>query len=527
MSSRMFFGIAALGAFAFSGANAEIVETSHVEDIASLIDDETWFLVDLDNCLFEGAQAFGHADWFYDQIEQYKQKGLTREQAVQIVHPGWVEAQKICRVKPLEESFVLLLLKLQARGVVVVGLTNRHPSVAEATFRQVASLGVDFSKTAPFSQEPLTFSSELPSLYSKGIIFVGDNKKKKIFNSFLTEINRKPNRVLFIDDKKENVEELEALAGEGIQYHGIYYTAIQHAKPVYIREIANFQDHFESLAKSEKWEEIITQGTAALNHARQQGRVQEEARICAQLTSTAFYQGNYDQALGYVRRCHEISEDFDDPSLFIRALYLESAIYRAHASKSDDQEIYLQAVQTAEEAADIYVNKAVDNLGLEGKVYFNLGAAHADNPIGNLDKAADCYYKALDCFKSVAATDDWIRSNIRLGKVLLLQKKYDASQKIIDEIRPLISNKRNAMHAGYLEAQLKVALNQISAAKHVAKKGLALAETLGAKEDQIRFRRLLKELPFPKQDFSKSPFFLGLCIIDWFVKKIFGEENDL
>lgn len=70
--------------------------------------------------------------------------------------------------------------------------------------------------------------------------------------------------------------------------------------------------NFEILAKSEKWKEIISQGTIALETAKNTNRSHDEAKICAQLTSTAFYLGDYTQALIYARHCHELSEEFAD-----------------------------------------------------------------------------------------------------------------------------------------------------------------------------------------------------------------------
>ncbi|MBA3723034.1 MAG: hypothetical protein H0W88_11640 [Parachlamydiaceae bacterium] len=262
--------------------------------------------------------------------------------------------------------------------------------------------------------------------------------------------------------------------------------------------INKYFEDFESLAKSEKWEEIISQGTVALNAAKTISSTSDEAKICAQLTSTAFYLGNYTLALEYAKRCHELSEVFVSPSLFIRALYLESAIHRALAGKKTDeqsqQKFYKLAVTTAEEAIQVYSKKTVDDENLKGKVYFNLGAAHADNPKGNLEEAANCYAIAIKCFKSIKAADDIIRTNIRFGKVCLLQKKYALSQEIIQEVRSQVSSERLAMHADYLEAQLKYALNDSSNALKIANNGLARAKSLGAKEDEFRINSLIESI---------------------------------
>lgn len=262
-----------------------------------------------------------------------------------------------------------------------------------------------------------------------------------------------------------------------------------------INIIKSYFENFEALAKSENWKEIISQGTVALDAAKILNNPHDEAKICAQLTSTAFYLGDYTQALVYANRCHELSGEFEDPSLFLRALYLESAVCRALAAKQDGEQAqqasYLRAVEIAEEAVLTYSKENIKDENLKGKIYFNLGAAHADNPKGDLEKAANCYLIALECFKNMKANDDVIRTGIRLGKVHLLQEKYGLSQKIIDEVRIQIKNKRLTMQADYLEAQLKFALDDIEMATSIAKNGLVLAIELGAKEDELRLKTLL------------------------------------
>ncbi len=261
-----------------------------------------------------------------------------------------------------------------------------------------------------------------------------------------------------------------------------------------IRIIETYFKNFESLTKSEEWNEILISGTAALEAARKSGRPQDEAKIYVQLTSAAFYLGDYDQALVYANRCHELSEKFEDPALFVRALYLESAVHRATAGKNGEQASYMRAVQVAEEALTVYQMKGIDNSSLQGKVYFNLGAAHADNPEGDLVKAGVAYAKALQCYTLAHATDDLIRTSIRLGKVYLLQKRYDLTQKVINEVRPQIETERLAMHVDYLEAQLKIAVDDVDEAIKIAKTGLVRAQALGAKEDESRFISLLQKI---------------------------------
>lgn len=224
---------------------ARIIETAHIADAIQLIDEDTWFLVNLDNTMFEAKQALGHANWFNDEIQKRLQNGMSREEAIRDSYPSWIKIQQVCLVKPLEEDFVPSLISLQNRGVVVMGLTQRQPSVAHSTVCQVASLGFDFLKTAP-SKNSFSVPATSPTLYLQGILFASDyNKKEDIFLSFLSIIKQSPKKVVFIDDQRKNVEQLEqVLSQDGIECVGVYYTAIEHAQPVYSREVAEFQYKF-------------------------------------------------------------------------------------------------------------------------------------------------------------------------------------------------------------------------------------------------------------------------------------------
>lgn len=260
--------------------------------------------------------------------------------------------------------------------------------------------------------------------------------------------------------------------------------------------IETYFKSYDTLLKSEKWEEIISQGRVALEALEKANRPQDEAKICAQLASASFKLGNFEQALSYVNCCKRLSIDFEDPFFLIQALYLESAVHRALAAKEEgesaQQAFYHKAVELCEEADSIYAKRNAANANLKGKIYFNWGAAHADNPSGDLEKAANCYSTALECFKEARAADEIMRTNVRLGKIYLLQKNYDLVQAIVDEVRSQNSSELIAMHADYLEAQLKYALGDSENAIKIARNGLSRAH--GAKEDELRFITFLNTL---------------------------------
>lgn len=221
-----------------------VIETHRVEDILPFIDNETWLLVDLDNCFFQASQALGHANWFYDEVEKRIRNGMSKEEAIGDAYPDWIRTQRICKVKPLDDKFIPILKELQQKGVVIMGLTHRQPIVADSTIGQIHSLNFDFVTTAP-SKESFQVIKRTPTLYFEGVLFVGDyNKKIDIFQHFLVLLDKRPKKVVFLDDKRKNVDELIELEKSGIQYTGVHYTAINHDEPIYVPEIAAFQYQF-------------------------------------------------------------------------------------------------------------------------------------------------------------------------------------------------------------------------------------------------------------------------------------------
>jgi hypothetical protein len=244
-------------------ATAKIIETASIADVIPLVDSDTWVVVDLDNTTFEGKQALGHTEWFSDKSKKLVASGMTYMEANLTVYPEWMEIQKICPVKPVEENFIPTLRSFQNQGIVVMGLTHRQPRVSDSTLRQINSLGFSFTPTAP-AATAFSIPSSSPAtsvLYDQGVIFAGEfNKKGEIFSLFLSLIKKLPKKVVFIDDIKRNVDDVENTLTElGVECYGIFYTATQNVEKVYDADIAEFQRKFLKKVMSNEAARLLMQ----------------------------------------------------------------------------------------------------------------------------------------------------------------------------------------------------------------------------------------------------------------------------
>lgn len=225
--------------------SATIVETRTIETVLPHIDEESWFLVDLDNTVYQAKQALGHVNWLQHEVQSLVEAGMSKEDAFHSLYPLWKKTQMVTEVVPVEAQMIEAILDLQKRNIVVMGVTHRQPFIVSETLRQLSSIGVDLKLSAPH-HETLHIPSARPALYTQGILFVNDfNSKGDIFRALLQQFGRKPKKIVFIDDKKKNVEELaKAAEAEGIAFIGIHYTAVEHGPQIYSPELAAIQLKF-------------------------------------------------------------------------------------------------------------------------------------------------------------------------------------------------------------------------------------------------------------------------------------------
>jgi hypothetical protein len=168
------------------------------------------------------------------------------------------------------------------------------------------------------------------------------------------------------------------------------------------------------------WEEILELGKKALYA----GSISKENQVLIhmELASVAFYLDCSFEMQKHLDKAKEIAESLNDFSLITRSYYLQSAQARALGDKELDPTkkdlLFLNALNLSQKAWEI-VEREPDTL-LKGKVLFNMGAAHADNPKGDPQKALAYYDEAMKIFDYFQSFDDYARMAIRKINLLVL-----------------------------------------------------------------------------------------------------------
>lgn len=268
----------------------------------------------------------------------------------------------------------------------------------------------------------------------------------------------------------------------------------QDISTLYITHLDTYFSKVEELKQDEDFRQMVLLGELALTDKN--ASFADLAKIHAQLASSYFYLGEHELCLEHANKCQLISEYLDDPNFLIRSLYLLSAHKRTQAnlcSKSKEQAALFDEAKSLIHKAIKYFDRCNCDF-LKAKVLFNAGAAYSDDPNGDLEIAISWYQEAMALFLSQDEYNDYSRTMIRLGKVWLLQHKYDELEKLLDQVDPLRLPKKTKVHYQYLEAQYYIALKSYSKASCVILSAIDIATELGMKTDLSRLNILLEQM---------------------------------
>ena len=237
-----------------------VYESMDIADVEKHVDQDTLLIFDLDNTIMEPKQQLGTDQWFYYTIQRRIKQGMDKTEALEETLSHWMALQNITEVQLCQEGCQQVIAQLQEKNIPIMGLTTRGLGLSQCTIRQLKSLGVDLSKTAPSQSEHFALNPR-SVLYRGGILFTAGTNKGTAFEKIIKDMGYTVRKVVFINDKRSHITELEVRVEEmGIPFVGLRYGVTDERVKNFSMELADIQEeHFQNIMSDEKAEEILMQ----------------------------------------------------------------------------------------------------------------------------------------------------------------------------------------------------------------------------------------------------------------------------
>lgn len=205
--------------------SAEIHEIDSMQNIHAYIDKDTLVIFDLDHTVFEAdSDGYGHLNWFYEQIENGKAKGVNEKVVIFNLFPHWRLSQEKTQVEPVESVTPEIIRAYQKAGNPVLALTARQMALSEITLTQLKDIDVNFS--SPKLPDTLLHDFHAPTLMKDGVLFCAEyNDKGEVLKEYLKALKLKPKNIVFIDDSKKYLLAVERAFPE-IDVIGLHYPKV-------------------------------------------------------------------------------------------------------------------------------------------------------------------------------------------------------------------------------------------------------------------------------------------------------------
>lgn len=251
--------IAILGTFfALTSLFAEVRSASNLDPIYEEVlqcSSDTLFLIDIGGTLLvhkDPVLHISHEKWKARWFEKHC-PNLTLEEKMPLICA--VELNENCWRLP--DAWPDLIEKSQTRQIKTLAFTKCliHPSMNDLRLDRLKSFGLNFHDDL----------NELPHqndsfIYTNGVIQTSQKLKGPVLKEVLSKLNERPVKVVFVDDRLEQVQSVEETCMEmNIPFVGFQYTAFEEP-PLLDEAIAHKQ--LETLVKEHKWvshEDFISQ----------------------------------------------------------------------------------------------------------------------------------------------------------------------------------------------------------------------------------------------------------------------------
>lgn len=231
-------------ALSFLTCHAEITQINHMKEVYNYLntaDSNTLVIFDVDMVLVQPSNpAFQMANMkLYSPICKRIMKEIPEEKQMLFLSLMTISSTPVL----IDTDTPRLLQDIAQKKIPAIAmtanLTGKVKNIANMESwrtNNLKQLGIDFTQTTPY-QCPLTFDTLASyrgnySTFSNGIFFVNGTKISKgdAFLAFLDKTHFYPNKVIFIDDREDNLKSIDNAIhslNRPIEYHGLHFLGAQ------------------------------------------------------------------------------------------------------------------------------------------------------------------------------------------------------------------------------------------------------------------------------------------------------------
>ena len=244
--------------------------TSNIHEVKNLhlleqeipkLDEHSLVIFDIDDTLVIAENGFGSrhnkkgfAIWYplYEKLR----KAISRDKLKVLLSRMDVESQLIDKnVIHLIDLIKKQNAKVCALTLAFTGKCGDEEHNEEHRFQTLQKLGIDFRSSFPeyesFTLSELVTEDSVP-MFHKGILLTAYSTKGQTLTVFLNTINWWPNKIIFIDDRIEKLEDVARIAKEkNIEFLGLHYLATEDLPCDVDPKVAEFQMNY--LLEHEQW----------------------------------------------------------------------------------------------------------------------------------------------------------------------------------------------------------------------------------------------------------------------------------
>lgn len=225
-----------------SPADFQIISTPTLEPVEAALKDadkNTLVIFDVDDVLLMPTDEIYLVDRgeYFTKIMDDLKKHFTKTKFEKMINAIMIGRP----VKIVDFKIIPLIKSLQTKEVPVMALTalstgrfNNKQSFVEWRIEQLKNADIIFNQWAAVKPKKFTdFAIKNPPEFKEGVLFSSGIPKGEILKTFLQDCYSKPKRIVFLDDRRNNLESVEAFCkAEGISFLGFEYTAVKETRPV-------------------------------------------------------------------------------------------------------------------------------------------------------------------------------------------------------------------------------------------------------------------------------------------------------